>query len=58
VWYPWHPWYGHAGIIQEVWERLGHTMVRCRLEHDPSHRVWEIPQWMLDRAVCSIMVIV
>ena len=42
-------------IIHEVLERLGHTIVRCCLAQDDSRRIWEIPQWMLDRTVCSTM---
>jgi hypothetical protein len=55
VWYPWHPYYGQAVIIYEVLERLGHTIVRCRLAHDDSRRLWEVSHWMLDRAVCRTM---
>lgn len=55
VQYPWHPLYGQTLIVYRELTRLRVASAYCRLPGEEARRVPAIPQWMFDRAVCSLM---
>ena len=58
VCYPWHPWYGRVVAIREVLTKGHQTVVHCCLEPDEGGKALEVPQWMLEQAVCCTMLLV
>jgi len=52
VFYPWHPWFGRAVHIHELFERCDAPVFRCELTDVPIRRRLEVPVWMFDRAAC------
>ncbi len=52
VWYPWHPWCGRKVKVHATLVKRGVGVARCSSEDVRSHRVLELPLWMLDAAVC------
>lgn len=57
VHYPWHPWSGRAVSIQDQFIKRGQALCRCRLDQEGYLYTIELPQWMLDRAVCGRMLL-
>jgi hypothetical protein len=55
VCYPWHPCYGQTVLIRKLFVRCGDAVCRCGIWRQGSRRSMEIPQWMLDRAICCTM---
>jgi len=55
VCYPWHPWYGHTIAIRAARAKRDQAICHCQLEHDVRLKSLEIPQWMLDPAICTAM---
>ena len=55
VCYPWHPWYGHTVAIRAARAKRDQAICHCQLEHDVRLKSLEIPQWMLDPAICTAM---
>lgn len=55
VLYRWHPWAGCVVQIHEVIEKAAGNSVRCSRDGDASGRWLELPLWMFDRSVCTLM---
>lgn len=55
VCYPWHPWYGQSVLVRESFIRRGIAVCLCKIEGDRGRKSLEVPQWMLDRAICCSM---
>jgi hypothetical protein len=53
--YAWHPWYGRAVAVHKRFARYDRVTFQCSIEADPEARLLEIPEWMLDPAICLRM---
>jgi len=53
--YPWHPWFGRTVTIKRAVKRRARAVLHAVCEDDGRIRLLEVPQWMLDRAACSVM---
>lgn len=53
VLYRWHPWFGRSVYVDEVIDKLGDAVFRCKLTGDLSDRSLEVPIWMFDRTACA-----
>lgn len=51
--YQWHPWYGRRVAVTGAHTWRGRRVLFCACE--AGGRVLEVPQWMCDRAACSVM---
>lgn len=55
VHYPWHPYYGLKVFVHRKMRKYGRSVFHCSLKKAKKCSRLEIPEWMLDRAQCSVM---
>jgi hypothetical protein len=55
VCYPWHSWFNQAVVIRQARMKRVLAQFCCQLESDERSRPIEIPQWMFDPVICSVM---
>ncbi len=53
--YRWHPWFGRTVWVHATRISQGQGFVRCALAPELDTRALEIPAWMFDAGVCSLM---
>ncbi|MEO2014838.1 MAG: hypothetical protein ABGZ53_10745, partial [Fuerstiella sp.] len=57
VCYAWHPWYGLTVRIERSITKQGLSFLYVFCDQDRSPGLREIPAWMVDRAMCSSMIV-
>lgn len=57
VQYPWHPFYDREVLVRGRQRKSEYTGFRCTLKEEPKWACIEIPEWMFDRALCSLMLL-
>jgi hypothetical protein len=55
VHYRWHPWHGQQVYVQAEARHAGTMVLRCMREEQTRLAALEIPKWMFDSGLCSMM---
>jgi hypothetical protein len=53
VHYPWHPLFGQLVHVHGNLHKLGRDLCRCWLPGQEDRIGFQVPAWMLDRALCA-----